>query len=317
MTNLLLRPAVLAAGMALAAAGVGAAPAMADDTLGPTAGSLSIYQISNGDPGSVRQNSGSHFYVCANSVLDPSGVKSVTMNVSSIGLPSAYYDLTKKPMSNDFTWTSYCPPEAGTFWSNIWEGEWVTKSSLPESGNPYTYSITMTDNLGNTSSQSSTVNADNTPPKAVDVQTTNGGATPGKPEQGDQVTLTYSERLSRGIADETGRNVVVHIDNSGTNDILSVWSSSNKSQDAYEGSVKLGGDYVSANRTFGATGTPSRIVRSGNSLVVTLGTASGTTNTVTGPKTMVWTPSTSAYDAVCLHVLAGTVTESGTGDPDF
>jgi hypothetical protein len=317
MKNPFLRPAVLAAGLTLALAGIGAAPAMADDIVGPTATSLSIYQISNGDPGSVRQNSGSHFYVCANGVADPSGVKSVTMDVSAIGLPTAYYDLTKKPMSNDFSWTSYCPPETVTFWSNIWEGEWVTKASLPESGNPYTYSITMTDGLNNTSTQSSTVNADNTPPKAVDLQTTNGGATPGKAEQGDQLTLTYSEPLSRGIANEAGRNVVVHIDNSGTNDVLSVWSSTNRSQDAYEGSVKLGGDYVSANRTFGATGTPSRLVRSGNSLVLTLGTPSGTTNTVTGPKTMVWTPSTSAYDWVCLHVLAGTVTESGVGDPDF
>lgn len=307
---------MLAALLALTVAGVGAAPAAADDVVGPTADSLSITSFAGGDIGFIRQ--GARIYVCANNVVDggdvPSGVKSVTMDISSFGLPYTGYDLTKMTMSNSPYKTGIC---RGSL--NSWEGDWPARKPLPEG--PYAYSVTMTDFVGNTSTMSDTGIMDNTPPKAKDIQTSNGGAVVGKPELGDKITLTFSEIMSRMLGDDapTMRNVVVHIDNSGSNDVLSVWVEGNQRQDYYVGTVKLGGDYVSANRTFGATGVPSTLVRGSTpgTNVITLGTPSGTTNTVTGSRTMVWTPSANAMDRPGNPIVVSNVTESGAGDPDF
>jgi hypothetical protein len=310
------RSGALAAVLALAAMGVAAAPAAADDTVGPTADSLSITSFAGGDIGFIRQ--GMRIYVCANNVVDggatPTGVKSVTMNISSFGLPYTGYDLTKMTMSNNPNKTGIC---RGSF--NSWEGDWPARKPLPEG--PYSYSVTMTDFAGNATTMSDTGTMDNTPPKPKDVQTSNGGATVGKAEQGDSITFSFNEIMSRMLGDDapTNRNVVVHIDNGGSNDVLSVWVEGNQRQDYYVGTVKLGGDYVSANRTFGATGTPSTIVRGSTpgTSVVTLGTPSGSTNTVTGSHTMVWSPSPNAMDRPGNPLVVSTIIESGTGDPDF
>jgi hypothetical protein len=308
------RRAVLAFGATLATAGFAAGPAMADDTVGPVASSLRIAQISWGDPGFVKQNSGGHFYVCAYNVQDPSGVKSVTMDVSSVGYPSGFYNTAALAMHNDDSIYN-CPPDPLTGWTGVYEGEWVTNTTVPEG--IYPWSVTMTDNLNNSSTQSSTVTVDNTAPKGTDVQSANGGAVVGKAELGDKVTFSFSEMLNRYVASETPRNVVVHIDNSGTNDVLTVWNQYNSAQDVYEGTIKLGGDYVSANRQFGATGTKSTLVRSGSQVILTLGTPNGTTNTVTGVHTMTWAPSTTAMDPANNHVLPTTLTQTGPGHPAF
>ena len=310
------RSGALAAVLALAAAGVAAAPASADDLVGPTADSLSITSFAGGDIGFIRQ--GARIYVCANNVVDggdtPSGVKSVTMDISSFGLPYTGYDLTKMVMTNSAYKTGIC---RGTF--NNWEGDWPARKPLPEG--PYSYSVTMTDFAGNSNTMSDTGIMDNTPPKPTDVQTSNGGTTVGKPEQGDSITLSFNEIMSRVLGDDapTTHNVVVHIDNSGSNDVLSVWAEGNQHQDYYKGTVKLGGDYVSANRTFGATGTTSTLVRGSTpgTNVITLGTPSGTTNKVTGSHTMVWSPSANAMDRPGNPLVVSTITESGAGDPDF
>jgi hypothetical protein len=206
-------------------------------------------------------------------------------------------------------------PDPVTYWDGVWEGDWLTKSTLP--AGVYPYSVKMTDNLGNTTTETRNVTVDNTPPKATDVQSANGAATPGKPEQGDKITFSFSEMLNRYFASETPRNVIVHIDNSGTSDVLTVWNQWNTAQDSFVGTIKLNGDYVSANRTFGLTGTKSTLVRSGSQVTLTLGTASGTTNTVTTPKTMVYTPTTTGSDPANNHLLSTSATESGAGDPDF
>jgi hypothetical protein len=50
---------------------------------------------------------------------------------------------------------------------------------------------------------------------------------------------------------------------------------------------------------------------------LTLGTASGTTNKVTVPKTMVYTPGPGGGDPAGNRILTTSATESGAGDPDF
>ena len=52
------------------------------------------------------------------------------------------------------------------------------------------------DNAANTGTQSGfPVTVDNTAPAGSDVQTANGGSTPGRPEQGDIVTFTFTEQI--------------------------------------------------------------------------------------------------------------------------
>jgi hypothetical protein len=55
---------------------------------------------------------------------------------------------------------------------------------------------------------------------------------------------------------------------------------------------------------------------SGNTVSIVLGTASGTTNTQANT-TLVWTPSTAAFDWSGNLNTATAATESGAADPDF
>jgi hypothetical protein len=76
-------------------------------------------------------------------------------------------------------------------------------------------------------------------------------------------------------------------------------------------------DYVNTNRTFGATGTPSTMVRSGNSITITLGTQSGPGTTAGGNGTMAWTPSASATDRAGNPTSTTARNETGTADREF
>ena len=85
----------------------------------------------------------------------------------------------------------------------------------------------LTDAGGTVTTSSFSVTVDNTKPTAVDVQTTNvSGGTAGKPELGDTVTLTYSER-NRADLDPVRlerrrrRNVVVRV-NDGISDTVQI-----------------------------------------------------------------------------------------------
>jgi hypothetical protein len=306
------RTGALVAVLALSAGGVAASPAAA---AGPTAGNLRIYGVAGGDPGYIAQ--GRRFYACANNVVDPAGVKSVTTDISSIGVlyPQGGYDqhyLQNFPMTNDWMYTMVCDGDITT----DWEADWPTNS--PRAEGVYPWSVTMTDTANISSTQSSTVTVDNTPPKGVDVQSANKtGGTKGKPEQGDTLTYSYSETMNRFLADNSPRNVVVRINYTGSNDTLTVWNAYNSALDGYEGTVTLGRSYVPANRTFGATGTPSTIVRNGGQVTLTLGTPSGTVKTVTSQSTkMAWTPS-GATDRAGNPESTTPATESGTAHPEF
>lgn len=114
---------------------------------------------------------------------------------------------------------------------------------------------------------------DNTRPTGSNVQTANGGATVGRPELGDSVTLTFSEMIDPQsvLAGWTGAatNVVVRITNNAGGDLLTIRNAANTAQLPL-GSVNLIGIlYVAANRDFGATGTASTMVQSGTSITTT------------------------------------------------
>jgi len=283
----------------------------APDFVACTAGTTVVAKTSGYVPSFIKQ--GGTYYVYAN-VTDTgnpaSGIASVTANVSTIDSAGA---TTVTLASGSFS--------VGGVSYNYKSASRTVKNPLAAGG--YTYSLTCTDNAANTGTQSGfSVTVDNTSPAGSDVQTANGGSIPGRPEQGDTVTFTFTEQIDPDsiLSGWTGAstNVVVRInDGGGANDSLQVWNASNGSQLPL-GQVDLGRkDYVGGNRTFGASGTASAMVQGGATITITLGTASGAGTTAGGNGTMSWTPSNSAYDRARNACSTAVATESGGADPEF
>ena len=185
----------------------------------------------------------------------------------------------------------------------------------------YPYAITVTDVVGNGQTVTGfTVVVDGTRPSGADVQTSNGGATVGRAEAGDTITFRYSEAVDpdRILAGWTGAAtpVVVRITNNGNNDRLVVRDAANAATVPL-GTTRLGGNYVSARRDFGASGTPSMMTWGGDTVTIMLGTASGATLTVAAPTTMAWPPSSTATDAAGNPSRTTSTAESGPADVEF
>lgn len=185
----------------------------------------------------------------------------------------------------------------------------------------YAYTITATDVAGNSVIQSGfSVTIDNTRPTGTNVQTTNAGVA-GQPEIGDTITYTYSELIDPDsvLSGWTGgsTSVVVRIAQNAGGDRVTIRNAANSAQLPF-GTVDLVGvNYVTLNRDFGASGTPSTMVAVGNTIVVTLGTASGAVGTEAVANHMVWTPATGAHDPADNTCMTTNATENGTIDIDF
>jgi hypothetical protein len=282
--------------------------AAAADYRAPSVSTTVIAKTIGYDAGYVKQ--GGTYYVYAN-VSDTgnpaSGTSTVTANVSAVTTGSTAVTITSGSYSAQGT--SYNYRSASLTATN------------PLAAGAKSYSITSTDAAGNSRTQTAfPVTVDNTAPTASDVQTANGAATVAKPELGDTITYTFSEPIDAQsiLAGWTGAStsVVVRINNA-TPDTLTVFNSANTTQLPL-GTVSLGSaNYVSANRTFGASGTASTMVRSGSTITVTLGTASGATLTETTNGTMTWTPSASSYDRAGNAGSTANATESGAADKEF
>jgi hypothetical protein len=210
------------------------------------------------------------------------------------------------------TWTNICT-DATSPYSCSWNTTGVTDGS-------YDLRAVATDNAGNSATSTVTSRVvDNTAPTASDIQTTNAGATVGRPETNDTITFTYSEQIAPAsiLAGWNGSStaVTVRITNSGGNDTLEVWNSGNTALLPLTGSaVALNGNYVTASAVFTAT-----MARSGAAITVTLGTlSSGTVTTAGGAgATMSWTPSATATDVAGNACTTTAANESGTQDKDF
>jgi len=278
----------------------------APDLTAPTAGASVIQRSPAGYlAGSIRP--GATYYVFA-SVTDTgnpaSGVASVTADVSTITAGQTAAALA----SGSYTvqGVSY----------NYRSALLTADAGLTAGAKPYT--LTMTDAAGNAGTQSFSVTVDTTVPAGSDVQTANGGATAGKAEAGDTITFTFSEQIDPGsiLAGWTGASTLVTVrlnNGGGGNDSAQIWNAANTAELAL-GSVNLGRtDYVTASRTFGS----STMVQSGNTIVVTLGTASGVVPTAGGTGTMTWTPSATATDGAGNACSTAAVTESGAADVEF
>ena len=274
------------------------------DNTAPTIAALVIQKSAGGVAGSIRQ--GGQYFVYA-SVTDTggAGVESVTADVSTVT-----------------TGQVAAPLAAGIF--TVGGTSYNYRSAVLTANNPLTagakaYTVTASDGAGNaTTSGIASVTVDNTVPTATNVQTANAAAgTVGHAEVGDTITYTYSEPMEpvSFLAGWTGAatSVTVRLNNVGAGDTITIFNAGNTAALPF-GTVSLGRtDYTAANRTF----TTSTMVMSGNTITITLGTASGATGTAAANGTMTWTPSATATDVAGNACSAVAVTEGGAADREF
>ena len=273
-----------------------------NDLRAPTVTASVMGKSEGGEPGYVRPGGAAYFYA----------------NLTDAGSPASG---TASVSGNDGAGATAL--SAGAFSaagvSYNWRSGSYTVPAYANGTRPYT--VTATDNAGNQSSAAPySVIIDGTAPTATDVQAANiTGGTVGRPELGDTMTFSFSEPIDPQsvLAGWTGAstNLVVRITHSGSQDLLTVYNSANTAQLPL-GTVNLKGDYVTANATFGVTGTKSTLVRSGNTLVLTLGTPSGSTRTGANAA-MTWATASGPYDRAGNLVPTTTVTETGAGDREF
>jgi hypothetical protein len=283
----------------------------ATDWRAPTAGASVIGKTAGGINGQIKK--GATYYVYAN-VSDTgnpaSGVSTVTANVSSLTTGSTAVALSAGGFTSGGV--SYGYRSA------------ALSSNASLAAGTYSYSLALTDVAGNSQTQSGfSVTVDNSGPSGTDVQTAKGGAISGRADAGDTISFSFSKAvdpnsiLSGWSGSATG--VVIRLNNGAgsNNDTVTIYNSTNSTQLPL-GTVNLGrADYTSASITFGASGSASSMVMSGNTITITLGTQSAAATTAASTGTMAWTPSASATDPAGNSISTTTVTEAGTADKDF
>lgn len=283
----------------------------APDFVAPQASASAAAKTEGGAAAFVRQGGGYRVYANVSDTGNPaSGTQTVTADVSAVTTGQTAAALSAG------SWTV-----AGQSYNHR-SALLTANASLSEGSKAF--SLALTDAAANTRTQSGySVTVDNTAPSASDVQAANGSGSARQPDLGDTLTLTYSEEIDPEsiLAGWTGAstNVVVRIEDGGLlgSDELKVYNAANTIQLPL-GNVGLGSaSYVSANRTFGAGGTASTMVRSGAAVVVTLGTASGSTSAPLSQPTMSWTPSASAFDRAGNPSSTSSRSEQGSTDYDF
>ena len=280
----------------------------AADFLAPTASASAIGKTAGGIVGQIKKGGTYYVYANATDTGNPaSGVSTVTANVSSITSGSTAVALSAGSFS------------AGGV-SYGYRSVALTAGSSLAAGS-YSYSLMLKDVAGNSKTESGfTVTVDNTVPTGTDVQTANGGSIAGRADAGDKITFTFSSEIDPNSIlsgwNSGSTNVVVRLNNA-TNDTVTIYNATNATQLPL-GSINLGrSDYTTANITFGATGTASSMMMSGNTITITLGTQSAAATTAAATGTMSWTPSASATDAGGNAVSTTAVTESGAADKEF
>jgi predicted ribosomally synthesized peptide with SipW-like signal peptide len=264
----------------------------------------------------TRVKASGTYYVFASATDASTGVSTVTANVANLTTGQTAVTLS--------TCSSACTVAGVTY---AYKSAQLTASAGITAGTK-TFTVTAVDAAGNSSSATSfNATVDNTAPTATDVQTANGGATAGKPELADTVTLTFSEQMDPDtiVSGWSGASMgmAVRISNAGgaSNDIVTFWNAANTTQLTALGSVNLGrAGYVNTGATisFGASGTASTMVQAAAVVTVTLGTPSATANTVANTTTMSWVSSTIPADLAGNAASGNTRSETGvTADKEF
>jgi hypothetical protein len=276
------------------------------DTTVPTVSAAVMDNGTGTSPGFVHQ--GGQYYVLANASdpgLCPSGVAAVTADVSAVTAGQ-----TAAPM----TAGAYT---AGGISYGYRAGP-LTANAVLAAGSK-SFAIKATDVAGNSTTQGGfSVTVDNTPPTAVDIQTTNvAGGTNGLAETGDTVTYTFSEALDPGsvLAGWNGSATAVtfRLTNSPAGDSFTVWDAANGTQLPL-GTAALGKkNYSTASVAF----TGSTMVMSGATITITLGTPNGVGARSGNATSIVWTPSAGATDRAGNACSTAAVTQSGPANKAF
>jgi hypothetical protein len=277
-----------------------------------------------GVTGYIRKGGG--YFVYANVAADtgnpPSGLATVKANAEEFTTGQSAVALASGTYTAGGTSYNYRSAE-------------LTANATTEGSKPY--SVTATDAAGNASTVNGTATIDNVVPTASDIQTTNrSGGTVGLAEAGDTITYTFSEPIDPQsiLAGWSGSatNVVIRIFDNGLlglatgNDELFVYNAANTATLPF-GAVNMGrSDYVSGVLggviTFGASGTASSMVMSGNTVTITLGTYGTeglivTRGTAAGTGAMIWTPVATPYDRAGNVISTTPVTQSGAARKNF
>lgn len=282
------------------------AACFADDPGAPTVDASIVAKTTPYYGGFIRE--GSAYYVYAAVTDTGGGIDRVTADVRN---------LTAGQLLVIMTSGAYTVGGVSYGWRS---GSLTAATPLAEG--PYAYSVTAADSASQCQTAGSSVTIDHTAPYGTDVQPINNGpgGGVGRPEPGDDIVYTFSEQIEPEsvLSGWTGAstNVVVRITNSGTNDILTVWDSTNTTQLPF-GSVALGGEYVTADTTFGASGTASTMSQSGASITVRLGTLAGSTVKNNANATATWTPVATPTDIAGNASTTPTVNEGGAADRNF
>lgn len=188
------------------------------------------------------------------------------------------------------------------------------------------FSVDVAGNAEAVKTASTGITIDKTAPVPTAVTLVNGGGSGGlgTAARGDRIDVTVSEALAvssmcstwSGNATNQALNtnadaVVVTITDNGTNDVLTVSTSTCTFR---FGSVALGGNYVSTTRTFSGSGSNRSSITwspTTRTLSVTLGDASGSVSSGVAAGTPAWTPSSSLTD-IAGNAMATTPLTSTT-----
>ena len=275
------------------------------DVTAPVVPSAVIAKSTGGVGGFVRQ--GGQYYVYA--------------NVTEQGSPSSGISMVRANVSSVTTGANAVPLVAGAF---IAEGvSYNYRTAVQTADNPLAagskaFSITATDVATNATTQGGfSVVVDNTAPSASNVQTVNGGATPGRAETADRLVLTYSEQMDPNsiVAGWTGTSTPVTlrlVQNAG-GDQVQVRNAANTAALPL-GTVLLNRtDFTTATRDF----TTSTMALSGSTITITLGTPSGAVTTAAATANMSWTPSATAIDRAGNACTVAARAELAPLDLDF
>jgi hypothetical protein len=291
----------------------------APDFRPPLVTATAIGKTIGGATGFVKQ--GATYYVYATVAADTgnpaSGTASVKANVETIT-----------------TGSTAVPLAAGTYSaggvSYNYRSAMLTAGGVLAEG-ARTFNVTATDNAANANTLSGGVTIDNTAPKAVDIQSANGGTTVGFAEEKDSLTYTFSEPVEPEsiLAGWTGAatNVTVRVVDNGLlatgNDAVQIYDSTNATLLPL-GTVDLGrGDYAAG--LLGGTYrfVNSKMTISGNTITIVFGAYSSTIivdagrTTAAATATMTWAPVATPYDRAQNAMSTAAAIESGAADKEF
>lgn len=228
-------------------------------------------------------------------------------------------------------------PNGTTTWADVctitkapYSCTWNT-TTVPDGS--YDFRAVLVDGAGRTTT-SATVAArrvDNSPLRGLDVQAANGGPTPGRLDNGDSITFTYSDQVNlasittgwSGAATAVSVRLrdgnVVGLGN--RDDTLDVRTTGGTTINL--GSVNLKEDFVKSNKTvtFAATMTATTVSINGKPVTVVtvrLGQSTGSgLRTASAAGTMVWTPSATVTSTTGGACSPAPVSETGALDRDF